>query len=127
MLVPVCSICVRATEHKWGGEYYLYRFKRHSPVPKECEGCGRPVYEHRKQPRRKVRVFCCENCAEKLARESLIQARANRVRSERQCDECGETFTPDRSDAKFCSVACKQKAYRKRVTDTKTVAVRPIC
>jgi hypothetical protein len=27
---------------------------------------------------------------------------------------CGKTFTPKRSDALFCSAACKQKAYRRR-------------
>src|SRR6516225_892201 len=36
----------------------------------------------------------------------------------RQCAICGECFEPARSDATYCSIACKQKAYRLRVTDT---------
>lgn len=34
------------------------------------------------------------------------------------CESCGEPFVPGRSGAKFCSAACRQKAYRERVTDT---------
>jgi len=30
------------------------------------------------------------------------------------CATCGNDFIPKRSDAKYCSVACKQKAYRAR-------------
>ena len=37
-----------------------------------------------------------------LARENLT------------CKRCGRTFTPKRSDAKYCSEACKQAAYRTR-------------
>lgn len=33
------------------------------------------------------------------------------------CTQCRSKFEPKRSDWKFCSVACKQKAYRQRVTD----------
>ena len=31
------------------------------------------------------------------------------------CQYCHEPFKPRRSDAKFCSVACKQAAYRERL------------
>jgi hypothetical protein len=30
---------------------------------------------------------------------------------------CGKTFTPKRSDAVYCSNACRQRAYRQSVTD----------
>ena len=30
------------------------------------------------------------------------------------CGECGKTFVPKRAGAKYCSSACKQKAYRLR-------------
>jgi hypothetical protein len=29
---------------------------------------------------------------------------------------CSTTFPPSRADAVYCSPACKQKAYRRRVT-----------
>jgi hypothetical protein len=31
------------------------------------------------------------------------------------CQVCGRTFTPARSDAVYCSSACRQKAYRQRL------------
>ncbi|HRH02369.1 MAG TPA: hypothetical protein PLN13_06250 [Bacteroidia bacterium] len=34
------------------------------------------------------------------------------------CQFCRKDFTPSRSDAKFCSGACKQKAYNRRIKDT---------
>ena len=30
------------------------------------------------------------------------------------CRECGESFTPARSDAAYCSSPCRQRAYRDR-------------
>jgi hypothetical protein len=30
------------------------------------------------------------------------------------CDQCGEAFTPTRSDARYCSSPCRQRAYRRR-------------
>jgi NADH pyrophosphatase NudC (nudix superfamily) len=37
------------------------------------------------------------------------------VESERICNECGKEFEPVRkTQAKYCSNACRQKAYRKR-------------
>ena len=29
-----------------------------------------------------------------------------------QCPQCGEQFTPTRSDAKFCKTSCRVKAHR---------------
>jgi hypothetical protein len=36
------------------------------------------------------------------------------VRQERSCAVCGETFTPPRCDGRYCSSACRQRAYRGR-------------
>lgn len=33
------------------------------------------------------------------------------------CKGCGKIFTPRRSDAVYCSNACRQRAYRQSVTD----------
>jgi hypothetical protein len=51
---------------------------------------------------------CSDHCAK--------QARNARRRKSKPttCAGCGETFVPKRSDAKFCSAACKQRAYRQR-------------
>lgn len=32
----------------------------------------------------------------------------------RTCDGCREAFTPTRADARYCSPACRQRAYRDR-------------
>jgi hypothetical protein len=37
----------------------------------------------------------------------------------RDCAVCGKTFAPTRADALYCSGACRQTAYRKRVTDNR--------
>jgi hypothetical protein len=117
MIVPVCSACFKATYIPiWshGEPYHVYRVRQYSRTPKECEGCGRSVHDPwMRAVGKKKRVFCCENCQRKAELRSHRQARAN-ARNGRQCEECGETFEPTRSDAKFCGGACKQKAYRKR-------------
>ena len=42
------------------------------------------------------------------------------------CVHCGGSFTPSRSDARFCSNRCRQAAYRRRVTAS-TVAEARYC
>jgi hypothetical protein len=44
----------------------------------------------------------------------LMQLDPASVTGECTCEECGETFTPQRSDARHCSSACRQRAYRMR-------------
>ncbi len=52
----------------------------------------------------------CANDGERQRQRDLRrQARADRV-----CAECGGTFTPPRSDGRYCSPACRQRAYRQR-------------
>ncbi len=59
------------------------------------------------------RVFCCEKC-----RWAAANARAaERRREYRQnlcCEACGVSFAAMRGDARFCSNACRQAAYRLR-------------
>lgn len=50
--------------------------------------------------------------------QRLRQWRLNRIRRrDVVCHECGNDFIAYRSDAEFCSPACKQSVYRRRVTD----------
>jgi hypothetical protein len=48
------------------------------------------------------------------------------AREMRTCESCGQTFEPARTDALFCSAACRQRAYRRRggVTDNPGAALR---
>ncbi len=83
-------------------------------VGRPCETCGRDVVfsaddvEHRYRKH----VFCCERCRWTY----YNTARNQRTAQARQkvCEVCGEEFTAKRRDAKTCSPACKQKAYRQR-------------
>jgi len=33
--------------------------------------------------------------------------------TERECDSCGEWFVVSRSDARYCSAACRMREHRK--------------
>jgi endogenous inhibitor of DNA gyrase (YacG/DUF329 family) len=60
-------------------------------------------------------IFCSKQCS--VRGWSAYQSRKRKEqRGERTCEECGEAFVPVRTDAKFCSIRCKQRAYRHRVT-----------
>lgn len=70
------------------------------------------------------------NIVDQQAEDAIIAATrvdgsANRFAVFRPCMACGEGFTPRRTDAKYCSVACRQAAYRERqsVTDNQSARV----
>jgi hypothetical protein len=79
---------------RWGGQPFTW----------PCRSCGRSVFGFPASLRR----ACCEQC-----RQRMIRAR-RRVPLTCQCDGCGSDFTPTRKDARFCSNACRQRAYRWR-------------
>ena len=81
---------------------------------KPCEHCGRTVH-NKSTHRRRSRTFCGERCEEQAASTSARQKRAE-ARTPRPCQCCGETFEPARADLVYCSPACRQQAYRRRVT-----------
>jgi len=75
---------------------------------KACVYCDRPLYVSIEKPPRIVacKKICCDAAKAKKRRAIL--------RGTKQCAECGETFTPKRTDSRYCSAACKQKAYRRK-------------
>jgi hypothetical protein len=84
-----------------------------------CAACGRAITGLFGKPEplpattmRRWRGYCapCADDAEHARlRDLRCQARANR-----ECASCGGTFTPMRSDGRYSSPACRQKAYRQR-------------
>jgi hypothetical protein len=140
-LVPICKECIFGTHmYEWsGGSYECYNFREpwmFEHKGRECQGCGRKVHQRArviwdrgvKEARRVLRnrkiVACCGECRDKVAKPAASKAARDRRTAERgtrECEECGETFEPSRTDGKFCRPACRQKAYRKRVTDNKSV------
>jgi endogenous inhibitor of DNA gyrase (YacG/DUF329 family) len=83
-------------------------------VPKPCAGCGRDVYFAGEG--NKLGAYCSDRCSRiTFNRYHAAKRKANRQRYlAKTCEVCGEEFTAKRVDAKTCSPACKQKAYRRR-------------
>jgi hypothetical protein len=80
--------------------------------PRSCEHCQRPVVLVR---RRKVpkHVVCGSDCRRALQLAAAKAKRARR-RGTTTCLRCKEEFQPRRLDARYCSAACRQSAYRRR-------------
>lgn len=69
-----------------------------------CAGCGRmvvhlPTWRH-------DWVACSPRCRRRVYRGN--------VWGRSTCDGCGEAFDASRADARYCSSACRQRAYRQR-------------
>lgn len=73
-----------------------------------CGGCGKIFY---------TRVLSKKYCGYKSCFFEAQRKKRLRLRENTVCITCGKQFTPKRNDAKYCSNACRQKAYRKSVTD----------
>lgn len=90
------------------------RATEYAPVRRiNCKGCERVYF---------TQVHCVKFCYEcrfnnigamYVKRRKSLKKRENTV-----CKSCGNTFTPQRAGAVYCSNACRQKAYRGRVTDS---------
>lgn len=93
------------------GEGRRYSFEESEP----CEACGRPVVNEPEMniPGTRKYTACNWRCRRKVYTKKRKERREAK-RSDMECGQCGRTFTPDRSDAKWCSDACKMKAYRRR-------------
>ena len=95
---------------------WVNRYTRSGAVLEtECQLCGRRVRPPRWLTRRDGThvYYCSPGCAggaDRLARQVTLDDRA--------CQECGELFTPRRTDNQFCKPACRQKAYRQRLSSS---------
>lgn len=79
---------------------------------RHCDYCGRRIFSHdRLMPWRAH--YCSIECKEDAAIKRRKEKRAE-GRKGIKCLNCGKIFTPARNDAKYCSPACKQEAYRIR-------------
>jgi hypothetical protein len=100
----VCRGC--AEKH-----FYLGKWWQRWQPPRPCTQCGRLVHWPEKRLRPKHFV-CSPECARRAYYPN------HRPAVVRACASCGEQFTPKRGDARFCSIACKQRAYRIRSQET---------
>lgn len=74
----------------------------------KCSHCGNEFWSRDGRNR-----ICSDLCANesRLLAERVRKGKLRKV-SSKTCAHCGETFTPARSDAKFCSGSCRVAAYR---------------
>ena len=77
-----------------------------------CKGCGCVFYTQIASKKYCYYHLCGNRGYQKDLKQRRLEKRQNHV-----CKSCGKTFTPRRSDAIYCSNACRQRAYRQSVTD----------
>jgi hypothetical protein len=105
-IAPHCTACAE----KWLADRQGWRPTSFRP-PVPCAGCGRAVHLAHDWVRRR-RIVCSERyraIAHNAARRQQRQAARQRT-----CAPCGSRFTPRRRDGRFCSTACRMRAYRWR-------------
>lgn len=100
----ICRACLKATDAK-----IRQSFKR-----RFCAACKRRIYYHRGDTRRAV--FCDDTCRMRVVAAQRRAARHAARPATITCVVCKKEFpTPRRAaDARYCSVACRMKAYRLR-------------
>ena len=120
-LVTHCEPCGRELRERFGRRIdlpngrILYIGDRRYWLETECEECERQLVFGVVGRRR--RLFCCRRCANRLRVRPHNARRAERRAAAREgltCAVCDTTFNPSRSDARYCSAACRQRAYRRR-------------
>ncbi|HYZ13758.1 MAG TPA: hypothetical protein VFA08_09170 [Actinomycetota bacterium] len=81
----------------------------------ECTACGRGYLSRR---RWEDRVGYCSDECEVVTKVDAARARRTDSRNALglRCQVCDEVIDAGRSDARYCSPACRQKAYRSRRT-----------
>lgn len=93
----------------------LKRAVRWGDAVSTCPVCGRIVTGKKK--------YCSQRCIN----DAYMERRRQRHEAQLQkvCAVCGKPFTAKRVDAEYCSPACKQAAYRGRVTDNRSAKICP--
>ena len=76
-----------------------------------CQNCGRGVGGRFNSTRQYI---SCSDACDSQIHAAIQRDKRAAIRGTRNCQSCGDTFTPKRSDSKYCSSKCRQKAYRQR-------------
>jgi hypothetical protein len=93
----ICEDCVRSRR-----DVSDYR-------QRPCAYCGRPVYHS--DLYLIPRVSACSPLCQERGRNRRAYVKRHGDHKPTQCAACHETFTPTRSDAKFCSTRCRVRAH----------------
>jgi hypothetical protein len=96
------------TEHSIGSHhgFRIWITPGHYTIHCKCQACERQLIVHY-QIAIRMRIpiqYCSDACA-------AVARRRRRRKLARTCG-CGVAFTPKRSDAVYCSNACRQRAHR---------------
>ncbi|OKO68222.1 hypothetical protein AC629_42265 [Bradyrhizobium sp. NAS80.1] len=105
----VCAAC-EVSNSKADAARGLAKYPPWLP-PRPCCHCSRPVFRDREHE--STTYFVCGVVCRQAIHNANYRYGHPRLRVERQCGSCGNAFKPKRKDAKFCSVACKQRTYRR--------------
>ena len=73
-----------------------------------CDTCSREVYLPYRSGRQ--HIFCSDKCSQRHYNDR--QKKMRLAARQKHCKSCRKEFIASRSDAKFCSPACKQRNYR---------------
>ena len=76
---------------------------------RKCELCGKDFYTINY-----FRKYCHLTDCRSVAKQNRNEQRKREHHSEHICSVCSASFISKRTDAKFCSNACRQKAYREK-------------
>lgn len=105
-IVPLCRRCRPIAPEPWQS----WSWDR---GPKPCQTCSRPVLNQVTRRRRR-HTFCSDACEKEYHAARQANRRREAAMLEKECATCSAAFTAARSDARYCSDACRQKAYRMR-------------
>lgn len=96
-----CGECLR-TDRWWNWCKYSH-----------CKRCSRRIY-YRGRMQMPWR-YCSSEC-QQLTHDKVKERKWQASQDARMklCTTCDQQFTPPRNDAKYCSPACRQRAYRQR-------------
>ena len=116
-----CEECAEDAYHRdqQGRQISIRAILRRGAQPSirttECYGCERPIAvitDTRYAGPYTRRIYCSSACREA---ESTARRERDAIGGrEKVCEACGEYFGGTRSDAKTCSLACRQKMHRER-------------
>jgi predicted nucleic acid-binding Zn ribbon protein len=107
--VPLCESCLNQSEREMLEQPVWAEYRWYDSA-EPCPGCGHPMRLGFPSSRRgRTRRVCSVACALKLYR-------AKRRVTTAICPVCTEAFEPRRKDSLYCSSACRQLAYRQRLS-----------
>jgi hypothetical protein len=100
----VCSACKPTRD--WSGHKARWRSFM-------CQKCGRKVHYLIGREYRYCTYHCAQAAWIQRATERRSRHRAENRTKQLVCEACGIAFTAARSDARYCSATCRQRAHRK--------------